>query len=66
MRRSTYSLFEIVAWPAAVWCAIELALRAGTTTFDGAGMTAVTGALAAMTIVACRWRGRQLATQPAP
>ena len=60
MRLTAYSLFEIVAWPAAVWCVLELALRAGTRTYDGAAATAATGALAALTIVACRMRSHQL------
>jgi hypothetical protein len=60
VRLTAYSLFEIVAWPAAVWCALELALRAGSHTHDGAGATAATGALAALTIVACRMRAHQL------
>jgi hypothetical protein len=61
MRPKAYHLFEIVAWPAAVWCAIEIGLRAATASYDGAAMTAATGALAAMTVVACRWRSAQLA-----
>ena len=60
MRFGAYRLFEIVAWPAAAWCAIELSLRAATGLRDGAAMTAATGVLAALTVAGCRWRARQL------
>jgi hypothetical protein len=61
MRATAYSLFELVAWPAAAWCALEVVLRGSTGGFDGMAMTSVTGACAALTIVASRWRARQLA-----
>ncbi len=61
MRIGTYHLFEIVAWPAAVWCAIELGLRTTLGAADGAGMTLATGLCAALTIAACRMRTAQLA-----
>lgn len=61
MRERTYFLFEIVAWPAAVWCAVEMALRAVTGATAGMGGTGLTGACAVLTIVAVRWRSRQLA-----
>lgn len=64
MRVRAYSVFEIVAWPAAVWCGIEVALRTATGTFDGIAMTAALGSLAALTIVACRMRTAQLTPAP--
>ena len=60
MRRQAYLVFEIVAWPAAVWCALEAAARGATGTFDGLSETVLLGSMAATTIVACRWRSRQL------
>ncbi len=60
MRIQAYRLFEIVAWPAAVWCAIELLLRGMTGETADMSMTAITGACAALTIVACRARNRSL------
>ncbi len=60
MRIEAYRLFEIVAWPAAAWCAIELLLRGATGEAAGMSMTAITGACAALTIVACRARNRSL------
>lgn len=61
MRSRAYWLFELVAWPAAVWGAIELALRLATKTYDGLPMAAATASLAALTIVAARWRSAALA-----
>ena len=64
MKTQAYRLFEVVAWPAAVWCVVELGLRTATGQLDGMPMTAATGAMAALTIVACRWRSAQLAPSP--
>ena len=61
MRIGAYHLFEIVAWPAAVWCAIELGLRTAVGSADGVWMTIATGLCAASTIGACRMRTAQLA-----
>jgi hypothetical protein len=63
VRIGGYHLFEIVAWPAAVWCAIEIGLRGLTGSYDGASMTAITGACAILTVVGCRLRTSQLALQ---
>lgn len=60
MRPQAYRLFEIVAWPAAVWCGVELLLRGATGDFSGAAATALTGAMAGLTIAACRWRTAQV------
>ena len=60
MRTGVYGLFELVAWPAAVWGAAEAALRLATGTFDGFATATATGALASLTIVACRMRVAQL------
>lgn len=65
MRTQTYRLFELVAWPAAAWCGVEMMLRAASTNFDGFAMTAATGALAALTVAACRWRAKELERAPA-
>jgi hypothetical protein len=61
MRTHAYFLFELVAWPAAVWCAVEVLLRAVTGATAGMGSTGLTGVCAVLTIVAVRWRSRQLA-----
>ncbi len=61
MRTRAYFLFELVAWPAAAWCAVELLLRVATGATAGMGDTGLTGVSAALTIVAVRWRSRQLA-----
>lgn len=65
MRRHAYFVFELVAWPAAVWSAVELGLRAAAGTSGDAAATALTGACAAATIVLCRWRTALLASVPA-
>jgi len=62
MRDQVYRLFEIVAWPAACWGAVELALRAGAGFGAGANTTLITTVMAAVTIVASRQRRRALAT----
>ncbi|MGE0600739.1 MAG: hypothetical protein AB7J35_04760 [Dehalococcoidia bacterium] len=64
MRIGAYNLFEIVAWPAAVWCTLELVLRTAVGSFDGFGAAATTGTLAVLTIVACRIRTGQRTPQP--
>lgn len=60
MRLQAYHLFEIVAWPALVWCAVESALRLGVGDHAGLGTTLLTAACAAGTIVAARSRSRSL------
>jgi len=64
MRHGAYFVFELLAWPALVWCGAELALRAAAGAGGGAGAAALTGACAAGTIVACRWRNRALEAEP--
>jgi hypothetical protein len=60
VRVGAYRLFEIVAWPAAAWGAVEVALRAamGEPGIGGALLTCV---CAAGMIAASRARTRQLA-----
>lgn len=65
MRIHAYRLFEIVAWPAAVWCAVELALRVATGELAGITATLLTGSCAALTIVAARARSRDIAAPQA-
>lgn len=65
MRLQAYRVFEIVAWPAAVWCGLELVLRTVTANYQGISITAITGLCAALTIAAGRLRSRQLATASA-
>jgi len=60
VRVEAYRVFEIVAWPAAAWCAIELAMRAATAEFAGSGATLVSGVMAALMIAGCRLRTAQL------
>lgn len=64
MRQRSYWLFELVAWPAAVWCAAESVIRLGTGATDGLAATALLGACAAGTIVASRTRQAMIAPQP--
>lgn len=64
MRIHAYNVFEIVAWPAVAWCGIEIVLRTISGTPEGLPATAFTGACAALTVVACRLRSRQLAPLP--
>jgi len=60
MRAGAYHLFEVVSWPAAAWCGVEILLRATSGAHDGSMAAAFTGACACATIGACRWRGRTL------
>ncbi len=62
MRDAGYRLFEIVAWPAACWGAVELALRAGTGHGNGAGATVIITLMATLTIVVARQRRHAIAT----
>lgn len=66
MRIGAYRLFEIVAWPAFAWCGIEVAVRLATRASAGLAATALTGAMAALTIAACRLRTAQLASVRTP
>ena len=61
MRREAYRLFEIVSWPAAVWCGAECGLRMALGTPASAAAPALLGVMALGTIWACRARTRQLA-----
>lgn len=61
MRNNAYWLFALVAWPAAAWGVIELALRAATGTAEGMLDTAAVTACAFTTIAAARMRRRALA-----
>ncbi len=60
MRLRAYFLFELVAWPAALWSGTEVVLRVATGATGGLGSAGLTGACAALTIAAARWRSRQL------
>ena len=61
MRTRAYRLFEIVAWPALVWCALEVALRVATGQLAGIAPTMLTGICAGLTVVAARARSRDIA-----
>jgi hypothetical protein len=61
LRPRAYFLFELVAWPALVWCGAELVLRLAAGATGGMGSTGLTATCAALTIGAARWRSRQLA-----
>lgn len=61
MRLQAYQLFEIVAWPALVWCALESTLRIAVGDNSGLGSALFIAACAAATIAAARSRGRSLA-----
>lgn len=63
MRERGYWLFELVAWPAAAWCAIEAAIRMGARATDGLTATVLIGLCAAGTIVAARMRQAALREQ---
>lgn len=60
MRHGAYHLFELVAWPAAVWSGVEVLLRVASGAFDGLTQAGFLGAMAGCTIAACRWRSHQL------
>lgn len=64
MRQRSYWLFELVAWPAAVWCAAEAAIRIGTGATEGLAATVMLGACAAGTIVTARTRQAMIAPRP--
>lgn len=66
MRTEVYRVFEIVAWPALVWCALELGLRGAVRDFDGAAATTFLGVLASLTVLGCRLRTAQLRLARAP
>lgn len=61
MRTHAYRLFEIVAWPALVWCALEVALRVATGQLEGIAPTMLTGISAGLTVVAARARSTDIA-----
>ena len=65
MRIHAYRLFEIVAWPAVVWCTIEVALRLATGELSGIPVTLLTGMCAALTVVAARARTKHIAAPQA-
>ena len=54
IRRGAYSVFEIVAWPAIVWSAFELAVRATLMGYQGLGEPSLILACAILTVIACR------------
>lgn len=60
MRITAYHLFEIVAWPALIWCSVEVAIRIAASEPDGLGMTLLTGGCAALTVVGARIRTKQI------
>ncbi len=64
MRAHAYSLFALVAWPAAVWGAIETVLRLASGYGDGLAESVALTACAAATITGCAWRKRALAEAP--
>ena len=66
MRRGTYAVFEILAWPAAVWCSGECLWRIASGNVAGLEAAALMAAAAVGTIVACRWRMAALALRPGP
>jgi hypothetical protein len=61
VRGQAYWLFALVAWPAAVWGAIETILRVAASYGDGIGGSLALTACAAATILGCAWRKRALA-----
>ncbi len=61
MRVRGYRLFELLAWPAVVWCALEVGIRTGTGTWEGLPATLLLGACAAGTITAGRMRQAAIA-----
>lgn len=60
MRATAYGLMEIVAWPAVAWGIVELGLRLVAREAGGAMFTAQLTSCAVGTVVACRWRRREL------
>lgn len=53
-RRGAYSIFAIVAWPAIVWSAFELAVRVTLMAHQGLGEPSLILACAILTVIACR------------
>jgi len=65
-RSQFYWLTALVAWPAVVWCAFELLLRAATGYGEGALNTAAIGTCAVATIIATNWRRATLRSEAEP
>lgn len=59
MNARAYWLLELVAWPAAAWCALEAGLRAVINAHDGLGESALLGVCAAGLLTLSRWRRGQ-------
>ena len=55
-RLHAYSAFAILAWAAAIWVLLELALRLAVGYFDGIGQTLAIGLCALGALLALRWR----------
>ncbi len=55
-RRESYGVFEIVAWPALVWCAIESTIRVVAFRGDGVAVPGFMAFCAAAMIAAARAR----------
>ena len=53
-RRESYGVFEMLAWPAVVWSAVEIALRTSVMEFGGLADATLILACAAMTVGVCR------------
>jgi hypothetical protein len=53
-RRESYGIFEILAWPAVVWSAVELTLRATAMGREGLGQPALILVSAVMTVGVCK------------
>jgi len=58
VKRQAYRLFEIVAWPAAVWYAVEAAIRGATGDAAGAAWALLFAAMASAMIGGCRMASR--------
>ena len=54
IRRQSYGVFEMLAWPAVVWSAVEIALRTSVREFGGLADATLILACAAMTVGFCR------------
>ena len=65
-RLHAYSAFAILAWAAAIWVALELALRLAVGYFDGIGPTLAIGLCALGALLALRWRRGRVSDAAAP
>ena len=65
-RLHAYTAFAILAWAAAIWVALEVALRLAVGYFDGVGQTLAIELCALGALLALRWRRSRVSDAAAP